>query len=48
MKERYYKNFESKKEFEKWLDESIDEIDFDEVVYIEFAYKNNENNENQL
>lgn len=40
MKQKYYKDFESKKQFEKWLEEKIDDLDFDEIVTIEFAYKN--------
>jgi len=45
MKQKYYKNFESKRQFEKWLEDTIDEIDFDEIVYVEFAYKNEEDDE---
>lgn len=39
-KQKYYKNFETKKQFEKWFEEMEDKIDFDEVFYVEFAYKN--------
>ena len=39
-KTKYYQNFDSKKQFKKWFEEMEDKIDFDEVVYVEFAYKN--------
>lgn len=39
-KTKYYQNFDSKKQFEKWFEEMEDKIDFDEVFYVEFAYKN--------
>ena len=39
-KQKYYKNFETKKQFKKWFEEMEDKIDFDEIFYVEFAYKN--------
>lgn len=41
-KEKYYKDFTSKREFERWIEEKIDDLDFDEGVTIEFAYENEE------
>lgn len=41
-KQKYYRDFISKREFEKWIEEKIDVLDFDEGVTIEFAYENEE------
>ena len=47
-KEKYYYNFDSKKQFEKWFEEMEDKIDFDEGFYVEFAYKNGYDEDEQM
>jgi len=39
MKQCYYKDFQTKKEFLKWIEEHIDEIDFDYNIILEYYKK---------
>ena len=36
---KYYHDFETKRQFEKWIEENIDELDFDSIVTIEYKLK---------
>ena len=38
-KPKYYRNFETKREFEKWIEENIDKLDFDNIVTIDYSLK---------
>lgn len=42
MKQKYYVDFISKKQFYKWLEEMEDNIDWDEGITLDFAYNNDE------
>ena len=39
-KVKYYRDFQTKKEFEKWLEENLDKIDFfEDFVTLEYYLK---------
>lgn len=42
MKQKYYVDFISKKQFYKWLEEMEDKIDWDEGITLDFAYNHDE------
>ena len=42
MKQGYYKDFCTKREFLKWIEEHIEEIDFDYDVRIEYYKEDDE------
>ena len=46
MKQGYYKEFSTKREFLKWIEEHIEEIDFDYDVRVEYYPKEEEENDN--
>lgn len=39
MSQRVYEEFYSKKDFEKWVEENKDKIDFEEIPRIEYNLK---------
>lgn len=42
MKQRYYKEFVTKRDFLKWVEEHIEEVDFDYDVRVEYYKKDDD------